>query len=64
MPSQTLPSVNKDTQTEMAPPAPNDGPVEATLEDELEKYRQLEELEKLFLASKQHHPKAPLPAHC
>jgi hypothetical protein len=48
----------------MAPPAPNDGTVEATFEDELEKYRQLEELEKLFLASKRDHPKAPLPAHC
>jgi hypothetical protein len=55
--------MNTDTQTEMAPPVPNDGPVEATLEDELEKYRQLEELEKRFLASKRHHPKAPLPAH-
>jgi hypothetical protein len=55
--------MNTDTQTEMAPPVPNDGPVEATLEDELEKYWQLEELEKRFLASKRHHPKAPLPAH-
>jgi hypothetical protein len=34
------------------------------LEDKLEKYQSLEELEKLFLEAKRHHPTAPLPAHC
>jgi hypothetical protein len=30
------------------------------MDDELEKYRHLEELAKLFLAAKRHHPKEPL----
>jgi hypothetical protein len=34
-----------------------------TLEDKIEKYRSLEELEKLFLEAKRHHSTAPLPAH-
>ena len=33
------------------------------LDDEVEKYRHLEELAGLFLKAKQHHPLAPLPAH-
>ena len=35
-----------------------------TLEDKLEQYQSLEELEKLFLEAKRHHPTEPLPAHC
>ena len=34
-----------------------------TLEDKLEKYQSLEELEKLFLEAKRHQPTAPLPTH-
>jgi len=33
------------------------------LDDEVEKYRHLEELAELFLTAKRHHPLAPLPAH-
>jgi hypothetical protein len=32
-------------------------------DDEVEKYRHLEELAELFLTVKRHHPLAPLPAH-
>jgi hypothetical protein len=33
------------------------------LDDDVEKYRHLEELAELFLTAKRHHPLAPLPAH-
>jgi len=33
------------------------------LDDEVEKYRHLEELAELFLTVKRHHPLAPRPAH-
>jgi hypothetical protein len=33
------------------------------LDDEVEKYRHLEELAELFLTVKRRHPLAPLPAH-
>jgi hypothetical protein len=57
--------MNTDIKPAKAPPASDNRNVDLIWNDELEKYRLLEELARMFLTSKRHHPNAtPLPAHC